>query len=355
MGGKSDGGGSAGQRRLLVVFFEGTSNTLSPITTQIGLFASACVAAPVSVASDVKASAAVQGDALKMSFDGCGVTHGTTGMLFAAGLDSQCDEVAGVVEAMLERSRDDDGTAESVRVVAVGLSRGGVACCKLALKLAYLHPPERVTISMLLFDPVAGNALSTGFPYTAAQSQDLTSCDNLVRVLSIYPYEPLPDLAMHAPTLVAYPSRCHVEEDVTLGCHQGALFLTSASPSNQYDVASNLSFHRIRDYLRSEGVKCRFSSSVYAPGVDDCLGMFRKALKSGPLPSIRRAHDKTGKNRRIIARNEGVECRWLNRHHRALEVENAGKVPGSSLEVPEDTTMYKLDFEARDIMCNRCM
>lgn len=53
------------------------------------------------------------------------------------------------------------------------------------------------------------------------QSLDLRGCVHVRRVLALYPYEPLPDIAFHAPLLPAYPPQALVEEDVTLGCHQG--------------------------------------------------------------------------------------------------------------------------------------
>ena len=49
-----------------------------------------------------------------------------------------------------------------------------------------------------------------------------------------------------------WPPEAEVEEDVTLGCHQGALFGTKKS-HHPIHVASNLAFRRILDFLESCG------------------------------------------------------------------------------------------------------
>ena len=73
---------------------------------------------------------------------------------------------------------------------------------------------------------VPGNLISTakyldllGNVTTANRHIDLRSC-RIVRCLALYPADPLPALAFHAPVLPDYPVGCEVEEDATLGCHQ---------------------------------------------------------------------------------------------------------------------------------------
>jgi len=347
--------------RLLVVFFEGTANTLSPITTQIGLFADACDAELVSghQVGDTKMQSNIPSSGpLKMAFDGCGVTNGNLGVLFAAGLDSQCDSVCTVVEAMLNKkstTTPSSLTKTTVRVVAVGLSRGGIACMKLALKLAKFTK-DNVCVSMLLFDPVPGNAVSTGFPYTAGFSQNLQNCNNLERVLAIYPYEPLPDAAMHAPTLAKYPPTTLVEEDVSLGCHQGALFMTNRNPRDQYVAASNLSFRRILDFLTLEGIKFDFQYGVYIPTPQDCIDICRKELQfNGDSPSSRITHDKTGKHRKIVRHYKSEGIIWLNKQHKQLEERLKGgnsQQQESSVNVdPIDHGTLLLDFDHGYAFC----
>mmetsp|Transcript_831 Transcript_831/g.996 ORF Transcript_831/g.996 Transcript_831/m.996 type:complete len:340 (+) Transcript_831:64-1083(+) len=325
---------------VLIVFFEGTANTLDPLTTQIGIFAAACQATNVTAGAG---SVQVSEGPWKMAFDGCGVTHGTLGALFAAGLDEQCNSVVGVVKAIMKQ--------HPIKVVAVGLSRGGIACMKLALKLSKFSNTE-VSLSMLMFDPVAGNAVWTGFPYTASLSQNLQCCKNLERVLAIYPFEPLPDIAMHAPSLVKYPPETNVEEDVSLGCHQGALFMTSPRPTVSHTIASNLSFRRIVDYLESEGIELIFPDGIYQPTREHCLEICRNEVKKDAPKSIRITHDKTGMNRKIVRQcNEEQKHEWLNKQHRQLYIAmNSGNAKEYDLK-DEDNIPYRLTFEDGFVRC----
>jgi len=327
----------------LVVFFDGTANTINPPTTQIGIFAHSVQAELIHSYPEVNSVMEVSSTpTLKMAFDGCGVTNGLTGTLFAAGLDEQVFEVMRVIEKISEFG--------GVRVIAVGLSRGGIACFKLAKKIAAKFSSgedKKVSTSLLLFDPVPGNAVWTGFPYTAVFSQNLSSCHNLDRVLALYPYEPLPDIAMHAPTLPLYPVTTKVDEDITLGCHQGSLYMTNMHPSNKYETASNISFRRIYDYLASENIRMKFSYDVYRPSAQDCLSVYQRAMKS-TYESRRITHDKTGRCRTIIRRGSGKKCRWLNRHHQQLEaLVSQNSQPSHSTA----SGVYQLDFEDRRIFC----
>ena len=345
--------------RLLIVFFEGTANALDPVTTQIGLFANACQAKYVNPNSAKYIP--VRGP-LKMAFDGCGVTHGLTGTLFAAGLDGQCDSVVEVVHQMQnqqQRQRQLQQPTSSnyatVRIIALGLSRGAVACQKLALKLSGI---EHISVSLLLFDPVPGNAVLTGFPFTAAWSQNLQECTSLEQVLAIYPYQPLPAVAMHAPCLIQYPPHCRVEEDVSLGCHQGALYMPTLFPKDQYDLASNLNFRRIRDWLGRQGVELHFPQDVYQPTVQECIKWYRLALlttRSKPSePRI--THDNTGRNRTIVRKHASENATWMNRHHEqlaaALGKDNTASLDTPVASSPVITPKYQLDFQEGIVACS---
>jgi len=356
---------------LLVVFFEGTGNTLQPSTTQIGIFAAACKAKNIKCAKDITNDTTP--GPWKIAFDGCGITHGTFGTLFAVGLDEQCNSVVTIVEEILKRDKNNGGPPAAVKVVAVGLSRGGIACMKLALKLSSKFKSNNkvtsanddnisndVSFSTLLFDPVPGNAVTTGFPFTASFSQDIRSCHNLNRVLAIYPYEPLPNIALHAPTLSIYPPHTTVEEDVTLGCHQGALFGTSSAPAGSmsiYTKASNLSFRRILDYLKSEGIELEFPRMIYVPTEQHCLEICHSELRRKVTTTSRITHDMTGMKRKIIRRSETEGCRWLNKHHQQLNEtsnvvqknKNSDKI-SSSFE--DDSNDYQLTFDDGVIMCS---
>ena len=142
--------------------------------------------------------------------------------------------------------------------------------------------------------------------------------------MALYPYEALPDIAMHAPTLCRYNHKSTlVQEDITLGCHQGALFLPTVTPRNHYEVASYLSIRRILDYLEYEGVECRIPASVFVPSPEECLKVMDVVLKASrrDVDILRRkTHDHTGQHRSILRYNNNGEKQqqWLNKHHEQL-------------------------------------
>ena len=328
---------------ILVVFFEGTANTLAPVTTQIGAFAAATAAIPLNGDGGLAATAYSAAGPFKLSFDGCGVTSGVAGIIFAQGLDAQCRVVAAWVRKLA--AGNNLRTARRVRVVGVGLSRGGIACMKLARVLAAKDTSSICELRLLLFDPVPGNCVSTGFPFTAHSSRDLRDCTNLRSVLAIYPHEPLPDIAMHAPVLPVYPETCLVEVDVTLGCHQGALFDTVRSPSSSVDRASNLSFDRIRRFLESNDVTLDFTVSQrlirHLPSARECLDLCRDELQQN-RESRRILHDAEGRGRIIVRLppfDSELMC-FLNRHHELLE-----KELGKSAITVSDPPRYMLDMK----------
>lgn len=221
---------AAAEDARIAVFFEGTSNPISPPTTQVGLFFEACEHLDV---TDEAAELPSHVPAFKMGFDGCGYAFGLLGTVFAHGLSQQCDLVERRVRQLTESRR-------SVSVVILGLSRGGVAALMLAKRLAAFDP-AKLGVSICAFDPVPGNLVCTARLLdrarfsTANRALDCSSCRTLRRVLALYPHEPLPDLAFHAPILPRYPRHLEsLEEDAVLGCHQGALYPhDTAHPSMQ--------------------------------------------------------------------------------------------------------------------------
>ena len=94
----------------LAVFMEGTANTLQqPITTQIGDFFHLVAAKDVS-APELFEAASMTNDLdgpvhWKMGFDGCGVTDGLAGTIWAWGLGTQCSAVVKRVEWLLEQRK----------------------------------------------------------------------------------------------------------------------------------------------------------------------------------------------------------------------------------------------------------
>ena len=309
----------------LTVVCEGTANTLLPITTQLGDFYHLVSATDVSSASAFQqhspALAATEAIEWKMGFDGCGVTNGISGTIWAFGLGSQCGEVEERVRALLKRG------ARPVHVTVVGLSRGGIFALLLAKRLGDLigrmaasaSRPE-LRLALCLYDPVPGNLIGTvkyidpifGRLTTAASVLDVSRAP-IHRVLALYPYEPLPDLAFHAPLLPSYPEGCEVDEDATLGCHQGALYPPRLVPRSMRD-ACLLSQERILSFLRECGVPLARHPSALAGGlpqacVDICEAQLRRQERSH-----RAAHVARG-TADIVRHTTGV---FLNEHHRRL-------------------------------------
>ena len=184
---------------IFSVFWCGTSGQLRPPDTQIGMFFNWCQAVDCSSVLDTKALMTEQSTFhLKMGFDGCGVTNGFWGTIFAAGLDDQCDQVVFRVNQLLEHNR-------KVRLNLLGLSRGGMACLLLIKKLSSI-PRSVLEVNAVIFDPVPGNGLTTSaidvFGITiATQCLDVSTSQTLHKVLALYPFMPLPDIAFHAPIL----------------------------------------------------------------------------------------------------------------------------------------------------------
>lgn len=125
----------------------------------------------------------------------------------------------------------------------------------------------------------------------------------------------MPDVTFHAPLLVAYPAHgCDVEEDVTLGCHQGALFATRRS-NHAVHRASNLSFRRIVNFFDQVGTPLDLDSYFsYKPSDSDCLDICRSALLQDE-PTKRKLHDGLGRSRAIVRHPFGI---YLNKYHESI-------------------------------------
>ena len=295
---------------ILTVFLEGTANTINPPTTQVGLFAAACVATDISIEAPTADSPSSESTALfKMMFDGCGVSHGVSGLLFGSGLRDQAAKVRRALEDLVKIY------GAPVRCNVLGLSRGGIAAIYLAQSLGEL-PPGAAELNVLAFDPVPGDQTWSGFPYTGAYARDCGTCRCLKRVLALYPHEPLPDITFHAPVLVRWPDSARVEEDVTLGCHQGALFATRRS-NHPVHVASNLAFRRVVNFLEECGTRLALDRCfAYQPSDEDCLKICRVTLAEAPQATKRQLHDGCSQGRVIVRRRAG---RYLNKYHMSLE------------------------------------
>ncbi|KAJ8611647.1 hypothetical protein CTAYLR_007881 [Chrysophaeum taylorii] len=326
----------------LTVFWEGTANTLNPPTTQIGLFAAATMAIDITHEGGLpyRRETSLRSpprDHFKMAFDGCAVTNGMLGLLFAVGLRQQARRVKTRIEQLLA------AYGQTVKCNVLGLSRGGVAAIFLAQALE-CYDKTAVELNLLLFDPVPGDQTWSGFPYTGSFAKDLSNCASLRRVLAVYPHEPLPDITFHAPLLCAYPRECDVEEDVTLGCHQGALFATRRS-THTVHRASNLSFRRIVNFFEEVGTPLDLDSYFsYQPTDTDCLAICREALAKNQA-TRRKPHDGTARGRLLVRRSVGL---FLNKYHKALESKHEDHIDDRIFRETFRKPQFMLDIECPD-------
>ena len=344
---------------VLSVYFEGTANTLKPITTQIGVFFELTNGVDVTQPSTTLPAAPT---ALKMGFDGCGVVAGLAGVIWAVGLRSQCTTVATRVRTLLKAWPN-----APLVINVLGLSRGGIAALMLAQELEKLEAAQkaRFRLNLCLYDPVPGNLVWTAQfldPLGATTANgviDVSTCACLRRALAIYPHEPLADLAFHAPLLPLFPPWCDVEEDATLGCHQGAFYspMTMMHYKPALVGACILSFLRVHSYM----VRCGTSLRPVPPSVlgdlnclaDDegatagaprrrvgtdlrrhsleaeAIGIMEQALKVA-RPTRRVAHQRATPGN-IVRQPAG---RFLNRHHLEL-VARAALISRPSAELSE--------------------
>jgi len=307
------------EQKIITVYFCGTDGVILHGYTQISIFASLTIGFDL---SDHNGLIPTEHKYYKFGFDGCGMTNGTMGAIFATGLKEQCELVEKAVSYFIDQGF-------KVTLNCLGLSRGGMATIMLTKMLATI-PKIHLEMNILLFDPVPGNLILSGKvdllnATLTNQCMDLSESTNLHRVLALYPYLPLPDLAFHAPILPVYPTHCEVEEDVTLGCHQGALFF----PNN---LETQLSFLRIRTFLSECGTQfLDIIDTDFPISEENCLNQIQVECTT-PQPSIRYCHSRDSAT--IVRR---AEADYLNRHHCLLRKK-------LGLDVPENPRLL-LDIE----------
>jgi len=296
--------------KIITVYFSGTDGVIQGGATQITTFSS------YTSGFDLTNSTLPEENYqyYKFAFDGCGVTNGMIGMVFAYGLQEQCDKVKDVVSVLVQNHY-------KVILNCFGLSRGGIACLMLAQMLSDI-PKSQLEMNILLFDPVPGNLITSSkldiIGVTVAnQNMDVSDSVNLRRVLSIYPYIPLPDMAFHAPIIPRFPTHSEVEEDVTLGCHQGALVIP-------YNLETRLSFLRIKTFLEEAGTRFEEAIDHMFPITEQqCLTEIEDEIaRNAGSTSIRYVHSLD--NLVIVREGNGP---FLNLHHVNISRKLGREVP----------------------------
>jgi hypothetical protein len=323
--------------KTLTVYFEGTSNPLWQLVTQIGLFAEITSGLDLKPLSPTAGRGAsydpLTADAFRIAFDGCGVTNGLGGVIFANGLWSQCEEVISHLQYILSSldtvSSTSSSTPCSLIVNIVGLSRGGIAVLYLVQLIhKKISDINKLQINLLLFDPVPGNLIWSSKYLdlcsfsTVNSALDISRCDHIHDVLALYPYLPLPDLAFHAPLFPKYSLSCHeIIEDACLGCHQGALFC-------QPYPECRLSFARIHEWLLCHGT--RFEEKLRQNLVSrlraspaECIEIMAAEMMNSSGEQVRYGHSKP--SGATIRRRPPSTAEYLNRWHRKLIQKRDGR------------------------------
>lgn len=190
---------------------------------------------------------------------------------------------------------------------------------------------RNVSINALLFDPVPGNLISSSYCDIlgltfANQCISLQECTNLNHVVALYPYIPLPDLAFHAPILPKYPKlnspHLQLEEQVILGCHQGALFHPSTLPCE-------VSFLIIRQFLTDCGTELVSMDDFEVSEARVLAKMDKEVTKDAS--SVRYTHSYCSKT---IVRKESGTAKYLNAFHLALAQKLGREVSDTDKAMP---------------------
>mmetsp|Transcript_1827 Transcript_1827/g.2748 ORF Transcript_1827/g.2748 Transcript_1827/m.2748 type:complete len:373 (-) Transcript_1827:377-1495(-) len=330
---------------ILTVFMEGTANRIDRSLTQVSVFSEASIYKSTRLPSErnkVDLALTSKGPGqYTLRFHGCGFSHGMSGTLFANGLKEQCSVIHDYVEEFIN-VKSKNRTGYKVTINFVGQSRGAIGGLYLAKRLKNYHVDDLV-LNLFLVDPVPGNFvwisryLDVLRVSNTNQVMDISKVRNLGRVVLLYPHEPLPDIAVHAPLLVVCPDNCELERDVVLGCHQGAIFLSKST-------ATRMSFYRIKEFLHRCGSYLDFGCIDYCNHLDisaeKLLQSLRRELEKKKASTTRTCHSHPP-GAMIIRRETAV---FVNRFHERLEGELE---TGRGLHIRDGNSGYErylLDF-----------
>jgi hypothetical protein len=289
------------------VFFSGAGHEISDVNTLLHL---------------LKAHINTSRSQKVLAFDGCGVTHGTRGVIFGTGLDEQCQQVIEEVAAEIKL-----GNVVSLNVY--GHSRGAIAALMLAKQLSVVEL-DLLEINLALLDPVPGNLITTStldlFNISLAKkTMDLRECNPLKRVLALYPHQPLPAVAVHAPLFSLYPKHTQVEEEVIAGCHAQAQFHEFYLNQVVFEQESFIAFALIFRFLKECGSQFKPLPNLKVGGLPDLdihidkldealITVYQAANTGNHKKSYRTCHSATG-----IRINTKNQAPYFNLHHQRLE------------------------------------
>ena len=200
--------------------------------------------------------------------DGCGINNPWVrdlGAIFTWNLEGQVSEIAKEIRVK--------ASAEKIVLNIYGFSRGGAGAFWLASKLKDV-PAEQLEINILPFEAVPGNFINNVYfdkalaldATLSSQIADLSDCQNIRRVYSLYTNIPLPDIACHGPILPALPAGCEHKVDIVPGCHKGSELFRVREPNmlspkyqiEAYNDESAIAFHQAVKFLQECGTKLNF-------------------------------------------------------------------------------------------------
>lgn len=198
-----------------------------------------------------------------MCVNGCGVETQDSrdlGGVFAFHLERQVLNIAKQVEEII------NSTEEKVNLNIYGFGRGGAAAFLLSQQLKNISP-NRLIINIAAFEPVTGNFITSvygdmllgTYSTLSAAVADLTDCKSLTNMLVLFTNQPLPDIAVNAPILPAFPTTCNTEIDVTPGYHKlAATFYKKGKSVLPVNDESAVVFQRIVEFMQKSGTSFNF-------------------------------------------------------------------------------------------------
>lgn len=278
--------------------------------------------------------------------------------------DAKC--VANTIKAFLTQN-----PKISVRLVATGYNRGAVAAVMIAKELSLVNS-ERLSIRLVLHDPVPGNLInSQGLSFVAdnlsAEALDVANCLPLKKVLCLYAHtRGGKELGIinnfYNQLLPVWPSHATVEEDVYLGDHTtyGISMHTGYSIDwNPYDPESTdfalqapLIQIRTLSFLLENGIAFKAGWGCTQNEIPCFLeGMMKNAycvLLKKIVSSAVKCHSGEKEQGQIIAR---AGASYFNRHHKLLmnKFSHSSSLEDCALYVWRiSTTEIKDDFAAEN-------
>ncbi|RUQ85177.1 hypothetical protein [Legionella septentrionalis] len=264
----------------------------------------------------------VESDAQRLiAFDGCGITHGLSGIIFGTGLDQHCQKVIEQIAAEIKKGN-------TVSLNAYGHSRGATGLLLLAKQLSTVEK-NLLEINLALLDPTPGNLITSATLdflgiSLANKTKDLRNCLPLSNVLALYPNVPLPAITLRAPSFSLYPERTKVEEEAIAGYHAQTQHLTINPSGVVFSPESFITFARVVKFLQENGTQFKPFPSIRVEGMLD-LKVDSNRLDDALLAVYQKVnelhHDKTYRNCHSdhgVIINTKEKAEYFNLHHQYL-------------------------------------